>query len=198
MGTEGCVVADSVKLGFNLVKSDNKSKILLVNSCNRMAKEINRELLKKLPDCSVTFAPSLSLAKLLIAKGSFNLIICSAIMPDGSSILLKEYLEKIKSQASLVVIKNNNLLLDIGQILASRQPAIKLNSDSKIKELGADLRNDLNNPLQEILTMVHVASSQNEKTEITSQALEAIGKAATNLAGVVKQIEGKIRVAINQ
>ena len=80
-----------MKLGFNLIKSDKLTKILLVNSCTRMAKEINTELMQRVPNCSVTFAPSLSLSKILIAKTQYDLIIASSIMPDGKTDSLKVF-----------------------------------------------------------------------------------------------------------
>ena len=64
--------------------------------------------------------------------------------------------------------------------------------DESIKNLGADIRNDLNNPLQEIVAMVFVAKAT-EESATTNNALEAIDKAAQNLASVVKGLEDKIR-----
>jgi hypothetical protein len=70
--------------------------------------------------------------------------------------------------------------------------------DTKICELGADLRNDLNNPLQEIVAMVFVAqSTQNaDMNPSTRTALDAIDLAAKNMAQVVNELEEKIRLAV--
>ncbi len=68
---------------------------------------------------------------------------------------------------------------------------------SALKSLGADLRNDLNNPLQEIVAMVFVArSSAQGETGVTSKALDAIDQAAKNMATVVKGLEEKISSAV--
>jgi hypothetical protein len=66
-----------------------------------------------------------------------------------------------------------------------------------IQTLGADLRNDLNNPLQEIVAMVFVARATGDATPQTVQALDAIDRAAKNMASVVKGLEGKIRDAVD-
>jgi uncharacterized protein YaaW (UPF0174 family) len=71
----------------------------------------------------------------------------------------------------------------------------KRNVSEHIRSLGADLRNDLNNPLQEIVAMVFVAKASGESSA-TSTALEAIDKAAQNLAGVVKGLETRILGAV--
>lgn len=66
-----------------------------------------------------------------------------------------------------------------------------------IRSLGADLRNDLNNPLQEIVAMVFVArSSADNESGVTSKALDAIDRAAKNMAAVVKSLEDKISSAV--
>ena len=64
--------------------------------------------------------------------------------------------------------------------------------DSRIRSLGADLRNDLNNPLQEIVAMVFVAQASGAVSESTGQALEAIDRAAKNMAQVVSRLEQKM------
>lgn len=68
----------------------------------------------------------------------------------------------------------------------------------RLKELGADIRNDLNNPLQEIVAMVFVAQATGAASESTTQALEAINKAATNMATVVRGLEEKIVQAVKK
>lgn len=61
--------------------------------------------------------------------------------------------------------------------------------DPRIRALGADLRNDLNNPLQEIVAMVFVAQATGGLAQPTNQALEAIDRAAKNMATVVSKLE---------
>ncbi len=184
-----------VKLGFNLIKSEKTTKILLVNSSHRMAKEISSELNKKLPNSEFTFAPTLTLAKVLLGKNSFNLIISSALMPDGNSKQIEALLAKQENPATLIVVKNEKDLLSFslpGELKNEAKPYLA----EAISDLGADLRNDLNNPLQEIVTMVFVAQSNNQDPEVMNQALLAIGNAATNLSSVVKGLETKILKAV--
>jgi signal transduction histidine kinase len=75
----------------------------------------------------------------------------------------------------------------------SPSPAAPL---SRISELGADIRNDLNNPLQEIVAMAFVAHSSQGLSPSAEQALSAIQRAASNMATVVNKIEEKIRSAV--
>ena len=65
-----------------------------------------------------------------------------------------------------------------------------------MKNLGADIRNDLNNPLQEIVAMVFVAKASGQ-SETADKALEAISNAAQNMAVVVSTLEDKIRGIVN-
>jgi signal transduction histidine kinase len=65
--------------------------------------------------------------------------------------------------------------------------------DRALSELGADIRNDLNNPLQEIVAMAFVAQAAGELSPVAEQALDAIENAAMNLSQVVNALEGKIR-----
>ena len=69
-------------------------------------------------------------------------------------------------------------------------------STSAISLLGADLRNDLNNPLQEIVAMAFVATSSSELSSTAEEALGAIQRAATSMASVIDTLEDKIRGAI--
>jgi signal transduction histidine kinase len=73
----------------------------------------------------------------------------------------------------------------------------------RITHLGADLRNDLNNPLQEIVAMAFVASAFLDTndgqplSEETDRALRAINQAAQGMAQVVNNLEQKIRVTLD-
>ena len=63
--------------------------------------------------------------------------------------------------------------------------------EEKVSRLGADVRDALNNPLQEIVALVYVArhapGSQN-----TEKALNAIESAAKGMAGVVWGLEDQL------
>jgi signal transduction histidine kinase len=65
-----------------------------------------------------------------------------------------------------------------------------------ISNLGADIRNDLNNPLQEIVALAFVAHSSQGLSPSAEQALSAIQAAASNMATVVNKLEDKIRGAV--
>ncbi len=71
-----------------------------------------------------------------------------------------------------------------------------ITTEDSVKELGADIRNDLNNPLQEIVSMVFVAKAGRELSPNTLQALEAIDRAAKGLASTVSTLEDRIRTKI--
>ena len=62
-----------------------------------------------------------------------------------------------------------------------------------VRNLGADLRNDLNNRLQEIVAMVFVAQASKSSPTTNDEVLAAIDRAAKNLASVVQSIESKIQ-----
>lgn len=65
---------------------------------------------------------------------------------------------------------------------------------TRVESVSADLRNDLNNPLQEIVTMVFIARSASPQSDATTtQALDAIDRAAKNMANIVRSIETKIQ-----
>lgn len=67
----------------------------------------------------------------------------------------------------------------------------------RVESLSADLRNDLNNPLQEIVAMVFVArSASTDNDATTKKALDAIDRAAKNMATIVRSIETKIQNAL--
>ena len=90
-----------------------------------------------------------------------------------------------------------------GKSLRVSAPVVKSGGPDKqistetISSLGADLRNDLNNPLQEIVAMLFVAKAGGPVANgPTAQALDAIDRAAKNMASVVKTLEDKIRRAV--
>ena len=188
------------------------STVLVINSSHEMAKEITLQLTLKIPGCSITYAPTLELARYVLGRKKIDLIVSSPLLPDGSIIKLKDLLESMECPPDLLVVGNINVqnaenLSKMGyeyvtfKKLATPQrreqerlPIIhhKRRVDESIKTLGADIRNDLNNPLQEIVAMVFVAKATGESL-MTSQALEAIDKAAQNLASIVSGLEDKIR-----
>ena len=210
------------KDSFSIIKPDPEDKpelkVLVINSCQKMAKEITHELMQSFFGAAITYAPTFTLAKMMIARRNFDLIVSSSRMPDGRVQTLQETLNSKTNPPPLVVIGDaksaKGEMLGVAGYLFStlrkiEQPALRQqigalgsvktsqNAADPIQNLGADLRNDLNNPLQEIVAMVYVAKSQGASADVSQEALEAITRAAKNLSTVVKGIEQKIRLAVS-
>ena len=191
--------------------------VLVINASQAMAKEITMELALRIPGCSIMYAPSVELAKWILKRRKLDLIVSSPLLPDGGIRKLREVLETLASPPDLLVVGE----LPAGGVLGFggsiyRCTALERygaraagpqdgqggehggeNLNRAIAELGADLRNDLNNPLQEIVAMVFVAQAKETKgAGNTQQALQAIGRAAQNMSLVVNRLEDKIRDAV--
>lgn len=188
---------------------------LVVNSSYTMAKEITLALTLRMPACAIMYAPTLQLARWILQRRKVDLVVSSGILPDGNVSALVPTFEKMETPPDLVVVGNLseksaerlensgylfNTVRHLGDIkqtkLGGKPNAEPQVLQSKIKELGADLRNDLNNPLQAIVAMVFVAQSANQVNPSTIQALEAIDRAAKGMAAVVNKLEEKIRGAV--
>jgi hypothetical protein len=182
-----------VKLGFNLKKAASPFKILLINSCQKLAKDISTELSSKIPAANITFAPTITLAKIILNKIHFDIVVSSSFLPDGSCRLIEAFINSQERKSLFFIIKNVSDVDGLISKLDLPSQIEKHGLEHMIQDLGADIRNDINNPLQEIVSMLYVAKSENLSPEVASQALDAIGKAAGNLSSVVKQLEGKIR-----
>jgi hypothetical protein len=180
-----------------------------------MAKEITMELALQIPGCSIMYSPSIEIAKLMLSRRRINLVVSSPILPDGSVEKLRGVLEKLENAPDVVVVgamsaRNAELFTEGGYEFSSMRrigrpsetsgPVINRRGqppiDRTIKDLGADIRNDLNNPLQEIVAMVFVAQAGHTVSPATEQALKAIDQAAKNMAKVVNRLEDKIRDAV--
>ena len=195
--------------------------VLVLNSSREMAKEITHQLTISLPGCSMTYAPSIELAGWILKRRKIDLIVSSPRLPDGGIDRLKQQLSGIESPPDLVVVgkvstENVTALGDLGYHFASwkrigrqddisKRPARSQECErtkrkkmvrKQVKTLGADIRNDLNNPLQEIVAMVFVAQQAGEVAETTHQALDAIDIAAKNMAEYVNALEDRIRTAV--
>ena len=190
--------------------------VLVINDGQDMAREITVQLTLSFPGCSITYAPTLELARWILARRKISLIVSSPVLPDGGIGRLRDTLQSLESPPDVVVVGDMALksaevfgksgyefaavrrLSAVDQRRAPSQERLDAQSpktlpvDSKIRSLGADLRNDLNNPLQEIVAMVFVAQATGALSESTGQALEAIDRAAKNMAQVVSRIEQKM------
>ncbi len=198
---------------------DRECTVLVVNASQEMAKEMTMQLTLAIPACSIMYAPTIELARWILTRRKIDLVVSSAILPDGNIIKLKETFSKMATPPDVVVVgpltaQNAKMLDSLGYQLeeVKRLGKVALASSPRtvpsipvinrpplnqaIRSLGADLRNDLNNPLQEIVAMVFVAQSGGVVSPSTTQALEAIDRAAKNMAHVVKALEDKIAHAV--
>jgi signal transduction histidine kinase len=195
-----------------LSPSQSGATVLVINASQDMAQEITVELSRTLPGCSILFAPTLSLALWMLKRRSIDIILSSAILPDGPLSKLHESLQHISPPPELVILSDltttrSNLGSHPGyrfvelRRVPSQQPyspaASAPQSQQEISSLGANLRNDLNNPLQEIVAMAFVATSSEGLSPVAEEALSAIQRAATNMATVVNSLEDKIRSVVD-
>ena len=199
--------------------SDTNCTVLVINASQEMAKEITIQLTLRIPGCSIMYAPTISLAEWILARRPIDLVVSSPMLPDGNVDRLQDSLRNHESPPDVVVVgalhETKSKIFDQAGYKVSTYKRIRgtaqkaqprkqafgpSNSDDKadnfIKSLGADIRNDLNNPLQEIVAMVFVAKAGHESTESTNQALVAIEKAAKNMSQVVEGLEDKIREVV--
>lgn len=208
-------IAKKQESPFKAKLTSSINQLLIINSNQKMADEITAEFRSTLPHCKIIFAPSLFLAEKILAKNNFDLIVASPILPDGCIIKLKTTLNKLLVRPDLVVIGSlsKKLKQEIAECFTTTSCEYKSTNSPKvinytkskdtakqdrIKKLGADLRNDLNNPLQEIVTLLFVAQNMPNEEASTGikSALSAIEKAANNMAVVVRGLEGKIKVFV--
>jgi len=198
--------------------------VLVVNSSQDMAKEMTMQLTLAIPGCSIMYAPTLELAAWILKRRSIKLVVSSPVLPDGGITRLTPVLKDLDRSPDLVVVGNLNLrsaekLGEFGYEFAAMKPITKRDTEDPrqqmltavtteqaptsanrrpepIRALGADIRNDLNNPLQEIVAMVFVAQAATV-APATKQALEAIDRAAQNMASYVNGLEDKIRDVVS-
>lgn len=183
--------------------------VLVINASQSMAHEITLELSRTLPGSTILFAPTLSLALWILKRRRINLILSSAILPDGALGTLHQFIELMSPPPELVVISDlHSTRAELGshpgyrfvelRRVSTRQGDESQVMQTRISELGANLRNDLNNPLQEIVAMAFVAHTSQGLSPMAEEALSAIQRAAGNMADVVNRLEDKIRVVVAQ
>ena len=188
-------------------QDDTNFQVLVINASEQMALEITVELQESIPECFIMYAPTVELARWLMKRRVFHLVVSSPVLPDGSIAGLRSALEAMENKPDLVVVgdgkmQSQSLLRDsayhmkaIRRMNGSTQ---EVDRGSNLRALSADLRNDINNPLQEIVAMVFVAQASGALADNTSQALKAIDRAAKNLAQVVWGMEEKILKVVNE
>lgn len=202
--------------------SEEKYRVLVINSSQDMAKEMTFQLSVEIPGCSLMYAPTLQLASCILKKREVDLIVSDPILPDGNVTSLNETLLSMETPPDLMVVgglsmkgaselnasgyrfggvrhkalkrSNTTLVSAIEKSSVPEDDSMRL--AQAIKGLGADIRNDLNNPLQEIVAMLFVARANTEPSPGADLALTAIEKAAQNMAGIVRGLEDKIRSTV--
>ncbi len=185
--------------------------VLVINASQSMAHEITVQLSSTLPGSTILFAPTLSLALWILKRRHIDLILSSASLPDGALSTLHECIELLSPPPELVIISNLHSsraefashpgyrFVELRRLSArsTSTPREPVAIATKISELGADIRNDLNNPLQEIVAMAFVAHASQGLSPVAEEALSAIQRAAGNMADVVNMLEDKIRGVVS-
>jgi signal transduction histidine kinase len=191
-------------------KVQTGANVLVINASQDTAREITLELSRTLPGCSILFAPTLQLALWILKRRTIDIILSSATLPDGHLSKLHESLEVMSPPPELVILSDlTTTRADLGshpgyrfvelrRVQSSKPYAVasKESGATQISSLGADLRNDLNNPLQEIVAMAFVATSSTGLSPVAEEALSAIQRAAANMSTVVNSLEDKIRSVV--
>jgi hypothetical protein len=185
--------------------------VLVVNSSQAMAREMTMQLIHAIPWCSILYAPTFALAALMVRRRKIDLVVSSTVMPDGGIDLLTTALEHVPDGPDLVVVSDARecpvdlLAAPQYRFLSIRKVVPNLSRTDtietaevckKIQNFGAEVRNDLNNPLQEIVAMVFVAKAHERMGPSTDAALSAIESAAQNMAEIVWGIEERLNDAV--
>ncbi len=209
---------NSIKRRFLVVNSEStpspapKTKaahadynVLVINSSAAMAKEITLAITTKMPLCSIMYAPGVDVAVWLLRKRKIDVVVSSPMLPDGGVEKLVPVCEVLSPSPDLVIVgepepEQIRILSSFGRVhdahgyfSSNNSSAQSSFNEDPFKKLGADLRNDLNNPLQEIVAMVYVAKAGDRISPVTVQALEAIDKATKGLAETVQGLEERLR-----
>jgi hypothetical protein len=178
-------------------------RALVINASHEMASAMRAQLEEVLDECEITFAPSIELARWLLKRQTFELVVTSSILPDGNPAKLRDTIATLEHPPAVVVVgdltsDDVRRLGDDWYAFSSLQVQGRQREtlQDRISSLGADLRDQLNNPLQEIVAMVFIAQRGGEGPELGDKALHAIDRAAKNLAGVVSRLEDRIRECI--
>lgn len=186
--------------------ADPDLEILVLNADALFARRITQQLYSVMPDAKILYAPSIAIAEWLIKKRKFGLIISQTLLPDGSVSRLRKTLEEISHTPDVIVVGEEEFRgrgdflksysLKRTGVLLEDNPLSPAKTSLNIQKLGADIRNDLNNPLQEIVAMAFVARAEGTLSSLTDEALTAIEAAAHSMSTVVNGLEGKIKSVV--
>lgn len=184
--------------------------VLVLNANRQMANEITSRLAEQVDECSIVYAPTLELARLMLRKRKIDLIVSSPVLPDGHITRLQSTLEGLTDPPDVLIFadaakKSIGLFempgynfLSIREVQSSTDEGQQVevlpgenNVEEHISALGAEVRDALNNPLQEIVALVYVART-GPGSPTTDRALTAIESAAKGMANVVWGLEDRL------
>ncbi len=205
-----CLSESSVKSNRAGV-SKNGPTVLVVNASHTMAETVTLELTETIPDCTILFAPTVQIALWIVGKRQIDVIISSATLPDGTASQIHSSLSNVSSPPELLILSELSTTRDV----ISAHPGYRFIELRRVTQrssvgmpvprnknalalLGADIRNDLNNPLQEIVAMAFVATSSSELSSTAEEALSAIQRAATSMASIIDSLEDKIKHVVSE
>jgi anion-transporting ArsA/GET3 family ATPase len=177
--------------------TENKSFTVLVLNSNRdMANEIASQLASKVDECNIIYAPTLETAKILLKKRTVDLIVSSPMLPDGHITRLQPMLESLPHPPNIVIFADKEkrgleLFESPSYQFISVRQVTSTDQLKPLQEVSQEIRDSLNNPLQEIVALVFVAHTT-RCSETTNRALDAIEQAAQKMAGIVWGLEDKI------
>ncbi len=203
------IVEEDSDPNFDLEEPKAPPTVLVINSSNETAKAITSEITSQIPGCFLVYAPTIALASYIMRRREIDLIISDRVLPDGGVDKLRIHLKGQKNPPDLVVVgslgySDLDKMADCGYRMRSVERIAgfakprKVGVSERVRGLGADIRNDLNNPLQEIVAMVFVAQQADAASPITRQALDAIDEAAQNMANYVTGLESKIQKVVGE
>ena len=170
--------------------------VLVLNSNRDMANEIASQLAARVDECNIVYAPTLETAKILLKRRKIDLIVSSPMLPDGHIARLQPLLESLSDPPDVVIFADKEKrglelfespsyqFLSVRQVKSSDQ-------QTPLREASKEIRDALNNPLQEIVALVFVAHST-RCSQTTDRALDAIEQAAQKMAGIVWGLEEKL------
>lgn len=191
--------------------SKNRPTVLVVNASHTMAETVTLELTETIPDCTILFAPTVQIALWIVGKRQIDVIISSATLPDGTASQIHSSLSNVPSPPELLILSELSTTRDVisshpgyrfielRRVTQSSSVGLPIaRNKNALALLGADIRNDLNNPLQEIVAMAFVATSSSELSSTAEEALSAIQRAATSMASIINSLEDKIKLVVNE
>ncbi len=170
--------------------------MLVLNAHPALAHEITAALQEQVAECEIVYAPTIELARILIKKREISLIVTSPMLPDGHVSKLQSYLDTLPHPPDVIVFadqdkKSISLFENSGYHFISVRDVRSVSSGPVDESLHKEIRDALNNPLQEIVSLVFLAHTA-QCSEKTKVALGAIEHAAERMSQVVWGLEERL------